>query len=179
MSRIGNRVLVIPEGVTVTNENGCITVKGPKGELSYNLTDKINVIVSDNEVKVTRDSEVKNIKQMHGTTNSLIENMIEGVSKGYEIGLEINGVGYRFNLKGKVLEVNAGFSHKVELEIPEGLTVESISTTEIVVKGIDKEAVGKFAAEIREVRKPEPYKGKGIHYKGEHIRRKEGKKASK
>ena len=179
MSRIGNRVLVIPEGVTVTNENGCITVKGPQGELSYNLTDKINVIVSDNEVKVTRDSEVKNIKQMHGTTNSLIENMIEGVSKGYEKGLEINGVGYRFNLKGKVLEVNAGFSHKVELEIPEGLTVESISTTEIVVKGIDKEAVGKFAAEIREVRKPEPYKGKGIHYKGEHIRRKEGKKASK
>lgn len=179
MSRIGNRVLVIPEGVTVTNENGCITVKGPKGELSYNLTDKINVIVSDNEVKVTRDSEVKSIKQMHGTTNSLIENMIEGVSKGYEKGLEINGVGYRFNLKGKVLEVNAGFSHKVELEIPEGLTVESISTTEIVVKGIDKEAVGKFAAEIREVRKPEPYKGKGIHYKGEHIRRKEGKKASK
>ena len=179
MSRIGNRVLVIPEGVTVTNENGWITVKGPKGELSYNLTDKINVIVSDNEVKVTRDSEVKNIKQMHGTTNSLIENMIEGVSKGYEKGLEINGVGYRFNLKGKVLEVNAGFSHKVELEIPEGLTVESISTTEIVVKGIDKEAVGKFAAEIREVRKPEPYKGKGIHYKGEHIRRKEGKKASK
>lgn len=179
MSRIGNRVLVIPEGVTVTNENGCITVKGPKGELSYNLTDKINVIVSDNEVKVTRDSEVKSIKQMHGTTNSLIKNMIEGVSKGYEKGLEINGVGYRFNLKGKVLEVNAGFSHKVELEIPEGLTVESISTTEIVVKGIDKEAVGKFAAEIREVRKPEPYKGKGIHYKGEHIRRKEGKKASK
>ncbi len=179
MSRIGNRVLVIPEGVTVTNENGCITVKGPKGELSYNLTDKINVIVSDNEVKVTRDSEVKSIKQMHGTTNSLIENMIEGVSKGFEKGLEINGVGYRFNLKGKVLEVNAGFSHKVELEIPEGLTVESISTTEIVVKGIDKEAVGKFAAEIREVRKPEPYKGKGIHYKGEHIRRKEGKKASK
>ena len=170
MSRIGNRVLVIPEGVTVTNENGCITVKGPKGELSYNLTDKINV---------TRDSEVKSIKQMHGTTNSLIKNMIEGVSKGYEKGLEINGVGYRFNLKGKVLEVNAGFSHKVELEIPEGLTVESISTTEIVVKGIDKEAVGKFAAEIREVRKPEPYKGKGIHYKGEHIRRKEGKKASK
>ena len=179
MSRIGNRELTVPSGVTVTNENGCITVKGPKGELSYNLTDKINVIVSDNEVKVTRDSEVKNIKQMHGTTNSLIENMIEGVSKGYEKGLEINGVGYRFNLKGKVLEVNAGFSHKVELEIPEGLTVESISTTEIVVKGIDKEAVGKFAAEIREVRKPEPYKGKGIHYKGEHIRRKEGKKASK
>ena len=179
MSRIGNRELTVPENVTVTNENGCITVKGPKGELSYNLTDKINVIVSDNEVKVTRDSEVKNIKQMHGTTNSLIENMIEGVSKGYEKGLEINGVGYRSNLKGKVLEVSAGFSHKVELEIPEGLTVESISTTEIVVKGIDKEAVGKFAAEIREVRKPEPYKGKGIRYKGEHVRRKEGKKASK
>ena len=179
MSRIGNRVLTIPEGVEVTNENGHITVKGPKGELSYDLTKDIDVKIEGNEVKVTRNSEIKKVKQMHGTTNSLIENMIEGVSKGYEKGLEIVGVGYRFNVKGKMLEVNAGFSHKVEMEIPEGLTVESVSTTEITVKGIDKEAVGKFAAEIREVRKPEPYKGKGIRYKGEHVRRKEGKKASK
>ena len=179
MSRIGNRVLTIPEGVEVTNENGHITVKGPKGELSYDLTKDIEVKIEGSEVKVTRNSEIKTVKQMHGTTNALINNMMEGVSKGYEKGLEIVGVGYRFNVKGKMLEVNAGFSHKVEMKIPEGLTVESVSTTEITVKGIDKEAVGKFAAEIREVRKPEPYKGKGIHYKGEHIRRKEGKKASK
>ncbi len=179
MSRIGNRVLTVPENVTVTNENGCITVKGPKGELSLNLDANISVLVEGNEIKVTRNSEVKKVKQMHGTTNALIANMIIGVKDGYEKSLEIIGVGYRFNVKGRTLEINAGYSHKVELEIPEGLTVESVSATEITVKGIDKEAVGKFAAEIREVRKPEPYKGKGIRYKGEHVRRKEGKKASK
>ena len=179
MSRIGNRILTVPENVTVTNENGCITVKGPKGELSLTLNPNINVEVEDNKVKVTSNSDIKKTKQMHGTTNALIANMIKGVSEGYEKGLEIIGVGYRFNPKGKTLEINAGYSHKVELEVPVGLTVESVSATEITVKGIDKEAVGKFAAEIREVRKPEPYKGKGIRYKGEHVRRKEGKKASK
>lgn len=179
MSRIGNRILTVPEGVAVTINEGQITVKGPKGELSSKIDKNINVELVGNEIKVTRNSEIKTVKQMHGTTNALIKNMIEGVSKGFEKGLEISGVGYRFNLKGKVLEVNAGYSHKFELEIPEGLTVESVSTTEITVKGINKEAVGQFAAEIRDIRKPEPYKGKGIHYKGEHIRRKEGKKASK
>ena len=179
MSRIGNRVLTVPENVTVTSSEGQITVKGPKGELSLNLDANISVLVEGNEVKVTRNSEIKKVKQMHGTTNALIANMIKGVSEGYEKGLEILGVGYRFNVKGKVLEISAGYSHKVNLDIPEGITVETVSTTEINVKGIDKEAVGKFAAEIREVRKPEPYKGKGIRYKGEHVRRKEGKKASK
>ena len=179
MSRIGNRVLTVPEGVTVTNENGCITVKGPKGELSLNTDANISVLVEGNEIKVTRNSETKKVKQMHGTTNALIANMVKGVKDGYEKSLEIIGVGYRFNVKGKTLEISAGYSHKVELEIPEGLSVESASATEITVKGIDKEAVGKFAAEIREVRKPEPYKGKGIRYKGEYVRRKEGKKASK
>lgn len=179
MSRIGNRILTVPESVTVTNENGQITVKGPKGELSLELNKNINVEINGNEVKVTRNSEIKKTKQMHGTTNALIANMIKGVSEGYEKGLEIIGVGYRFNPKGKTIEINAGYSHKVELTVPEGLTVEAVSATEITVKGIDKEAVGKFAAEIREVRKPEPYKGKGIRYKGEHVRRKEGKKASK
>ena len=179
MSRIGNRELTVPSGVTVTNENGCITVKGPKGELSLTLNPNIDVKVEDNKVKVTRNSEIKTTKQMHGTTIALIKNMIIGVSEGYEKGLEIIGVGYRFNPKGKVLEINAGYSHKIELEVPAGLEVSAVSATEITVKGIDKEAVGKFAAEIREVRKPEPYKGKGIRYKGEHIRRKEGKKASK
>ena len=179
MSRIGNRGLTVPEGVTVTNENGIITVKGPKGELSLTLNPNIDVKVEENIVKVTRNSEIKTTKQMHGTTNALIANMIKGVKDGYEKALEIIGVGYRFVLKGNVLEVSAGYSHKVNLEIPAGITVESVNATEINIKGIDKEAVGKFAAEIREVRKPEPYKGKGIRYKGEHIRRKEGKKASK
>ena len=179
MSRIGNRELTVPENVTVTNENGCITVKGPKGELSLTLNPNIDVKVEDNKVTVTRNSDIKKTKQMHGTTNALIANMIEGVSKGYEKALEIIGVGYRFNVKGKELEINAGYSHKVNLAIPEAITVEQVSATEINIKGIDKEAVGKFAAEIREVRKPEPYKGKGIRYKGEHVRRKEGKKASK
>lgn len=179
MSRIGNRILTVPEGVTVTCENGLITVKGPKGELSLNKNKNIDVFVEENKVKVTRNSDIKTTKQMHGTTNSLIENMIKGVTSGYEKGLEILGVGYRFNVKGNKLEINAGYSHKIELEIPAGLTVESVSATEITVKGINKEAVGKFAAEIREVRKPEPYKGKGIRYKGEYVRRKEGKKASK
>ena len=179
MSRIGNRILTVPEGVTVTCENGLITVKGPKGELSLNKNENIDVFVEENKVKVTRNSDIKTTKQMHGTTNSLIENMIKGVTSGYEKGLEILGVGYRFNIKGNKIEINAGYSHKVELEIPAGLTVEGVSATEITVKGIDKEAVGKFAAEIREVRKPEPYKGKGIREKGEYVRRKEGKKASK
>ena len=179
MSRIGNRELVIPSGVTVANNDGIITVKGPKGELSLTLNPNIDVKVEENVVKVTRNSEIKKTKQMHGTTNALIKNMMIGVSEGYEKGLEIIGVGYRFNPKGKVLEVNAGYSHKVQLDVPEGLSVESVSATEITIKGIDKEAVGKFAAEIREVRKPEPYKGKGIRYKGEYVRRKEGKKASK
>lgn len=139
----------------------------------------IIITLDNNEIKVTRNSEAKKTKQMHGTTNALIANMIKGVTDGYEKALEINGVGYRFNPKGKILEISAGYSNKVELEVPEGLSVDAVSATEITVKGIDKAKVGKFAAEIRDVRKPEPYKGKGIHYKGEHIRRKEGKKASK
>ena len=179
MSRIGNREITVPENVTVTNENGFITVKGPKGELSMPLNKNLEVKQEGNIIKVTRNSEIKAIKSMHGTTNSLIANMIEGVTKGYEKGLEIIGVGYRFNPKGKVLEISAGHSKKDNLNVPEGITVDAVSATEITVKGIDKQAVGKFAAEIREVRKPEPYKGKGIRYKGEYVRRKEGKKASK
>jgi large subunit ribosomal protein L6 len=179
MSRIGNRVLNIPEGVTVTNEENVITVKGPKGELSMGLNPKIEVSIEGNEIKVTRNSEIKFIKSMHGTTNSLIENMIKGVTEGYEKVLEINGVGYRFIMKGNQVEVNAGYSHKVLRDVPSGLTAEVNKDGDLVIKGIDKEAIGKFAAEIRDIRKPEPYKGKGIRYKGEHVRRKEGKKASK
>ena len=176
MSRIGNRKIEIPAGVTVTLENNIITVTGPKGTLKMELSKDITMEQSDNVITLTRKNEAA--KAMHGTMNALINNMIEGVSKGYEKGLEIVGVGYRFNVQGKKLVINAGYSHPVEIEIPEGLTVEAVNNTEITVKGIDKVLVGEFAANIRKVRRPEPYKGKGIRYKDEHIRRKEGKKAA-
>ncbi len=177
MSRIGNRIIAIPEGVSVVVEDNNVVVKGPKGELSTVLNKNINVEVKDNTVVVTRSNETIPTKQMHGTTNANINNMIIGVSSGFSKGLEIIGVGYRFNLKGNTLVINAGYSHPVELEIPSGLTVEAKGNNEILVSGIDKVLVGEFAANIRKVRKPEPYKGKGIRYVGEYVRRKEGKKA--
>ena len=179
MSRIGNREIKVPTGVTVENNDNVVTVKGPKGELSYEVNKDLKVNVLEGKVTVERLKEDKQTKAMHGTTNAIITNMIEGVNSGFSKGLEIIGVGYRFTLKGNTLVVNAGYSHPVELEIPAGLQVESVSNTEIVIKGINKELVGEFAANIRKIRKPEPYKGKGIRYKGEYIRRKEGKKASK
>ena len=178
MSRIGNRNLVIPEGVTITEENNVITVKGPKGELTTKLANNISIKVEENTLEVLRSNDNANTKSMHGTINALINNMMTGVTKGYEKGLEIIGVGYRFTLKGNVLVISAGYSHPVEMEIPEGITVEVPSNTEVTVKGIDKVLVGEFAANIRKVRQPEPYKGKGIRYKDEHVRRKEGKKAA-
>ena len=179
MSRIGNRILNIPENVEITVDGEVVTVKGPLGELSTNISKYITVVIEDKTLTLKRNSEIKQAKMMHGTSNSNISNMIEGVTNGYSKGLEILGVGYRFVPKGNVLTVNAGYSHPVEVEIPSGLNLEGISNTEIVIKGIDKQAVGEFAANIRKIRKPEPYKGKGIRYKGEIIRRKEGKKASK
>ncbi len=176
MSRIGNRVIAIPAGVTVTVENDTVTVKGPKGELSQKMLKDITLKQEEGQLTLERSNE--NAKAMHGTMNALINNMIIGVTKGYEKGLEIVGVGYRFNVQGKKLVINAGYSHPVNVEVPEGITVESVSNTEITVKGIDKVLVGEFAANIRKVRLPEPYKGKGIRYKDEHIRRKEGKKAA-
>lgn len=178
MSRIGNRRLVIPEGVTVTVENDLVTVKGPKGELSLGIENGVYVTVEDNTVVVTRANDDKKIKAMHGTTNANISNMIEGVTNGFKKDLEIIGVGYRFTMKGNTLVINAGYSHPVELEIPTDLTVDVASNTELTVRGISKEKVGEFAANIRKVRKPEPYKGKGIRYKDEHVQRKEGKKAA-
>jgi len=178
MSRIGNRKLVIPEGVTITEENNVVTVKGPKGELTTKLAENITIKVEGNTLEVLRSNDNTNTKTMHGTINALINNMMTGVTKGFEKGLEIIGVGYRFQLKGNVLVVNAGYSHPVEMEIPNGITVEVPSNTEVTVKGIDKVLVGEFAANIRKVRQPEPYKGKGIRYKDEHVRRKEGKKAA-
>lgn len=179
MSRIGNRELTIPTGVTVDYTDKVVTVKGPKGELKFTVSENIDVKIEENKVTVVRSNEQKQTKAMHGTTNAHIANMLKGVSEGYEKGLEIIGVGYRFNLKGNVLVVNAGYSHPVEVKIPEGITVEAVNNNEITVKGIDKELVGEFAANVRKIRKPEPYKGKGIRYKDEYIRRKEGKKASK
>ena len=176
MSSIGNRIITIPEGVTVSEENGVVTVKGPKGELKQKVLKDISMKVEGAEVKLERANE--EAKAMHGIMNSIINNMIIGVTKGYEKGLEIIGVGYRFNVQGRKLVISAGYSHLVNMDIPEGITVESSSNTEITVKGIDKVLVGEFAANIRKVRSPEPYKGKGIRYKDEHVRRKEGKKAA-
>ncbi len=179
MSRIGNRKLTIPAGVTVTVDGNNITVKGAKGELSYNFDKNISVKVEENTIVCTRPNDSNTMKSLHGTTNSLIENMLIGVSEGYTKGLEINGVGYRFNVSGNKLTITAGFSHPVVVEVPSDLKVEQNSNTEITVSGIDKQKVSEFAANVRKWRKPEPYKGKGILYKDEHIRRKEGKKASK
>ena len=176
MSRIGNRVLTIPEGVSVSVNGNIVTVKGPKGELSTEINRNIVVEVEGNEVKITRSSDA--YKNFHGTANANIKNMIIGVSEGYEKKLESIGVGYRFALKGNELVVTAGYSHPVNVEIPNGITLESPSNTELTIKGIDKCQVGEFAANIRKIREPEPYKGKGIRYKDEHVRRKEGKKAS-
>ena len=177
MSRIGNRKIEIPAGVTVSEENRIITVKGPKGELTTKLADNIDVKVEENTLEVVRANDL--YKPMHGTINALINNMIVGVTKGFEKQLEIVGVGYRFAQKGNVLVINAGYSHPVEMQVPNGLTIELPSNTELTIKGINKELVGEFAANVRKVRQPEPYKGKGIRYSDERIIRKVGKKASK
>lgn len=179
MSRIGNRVIHIPSDVTVTLDGNKVTVKGPKGELTEEFNNLISINIEDNKLTCKRANEELFTKSIHGTTNALIENMIIGVSKGYIVELETVGVGYRFQVTGKQINVSAGFSHPVVVDIPEGITVEAPSTTELKLSGIDKQKVTEFAANIRKIRKPEPYKGKGIRYKGEVIRRKEGKKASK
>ena len=177
MSRVGNRTIIIPTGVTVNVDGNVVTVKGPKGELSTVINENITVNVNENEITLTRKND--NYKNFHGTANANINNMIIGVTNGFEKKLESVGVGYRFQLKGAELVVTAGYSHPVNVEIPAGITLESPSNTELFVRGIDKQLVGEFAANVRKIRKPEPYKGKGIRYADEHIRRKEGKKASK
>lgn len=179
MSRIGKKPIAIPDGVTVTvAEGNNVTVKGPKGELSRVFNTNIEIKIVDNTVEFNRNSEDKFIRSLHGTTRSLINGMITGVSTGFSKKLVIVGVGYRAQLKGNILVVNAGYSHPVEVEIPKGLTVEVPSNTEIIISGIDKQLVGEFAANVRKIRRPEPYKGKGIKYDDEQIRRKEGKTAA-
>lgn len=175
MSRIGNKVIEVPNGVEVKDQDRTITVKGPKGEMSFQYSDVLTVSIAEKEITITRSSDKKDVRALHGTTRALIHNMIVGVTEGFKKELDLIGVGYRAQLQGKKLVLNVGYSHPVEFELPEGITVEVPSNTKLIVSGYDKEAVGDFAAKVREVRPPEPYKGKGIRYTNEFVRRKEGK----
>jgi len=180
MSRIGNKAINLPAGTTVTVAAGnAVTVKGAKGELNAKFNSELVIDVQATQVVVKRPNDTKEMKTIHGTTRALLNNMVVGVSEGWKKTLEINGVGYRAQLQGNKLIVSAGYSHTVDMEIPAGLKVELPKNTQIIISGIDKQLVGQFAAEIREIRKPEPYKGKGIKYSTETIRRKEGKTAKK
>ena len=179
MSRIGNKHVVIPSGVTVELNGHNIVVKGPKGELAHAYDTVLNVTVENNEVIVTRPNDEKYTRSIHGTTRALIQNMIKGVTVGFEKVLEIQGVGYRAQLQGDTLVLNLGYSHNIEIVEPEGITLECPSANEVTVSGIDKTKVGQFAANIRSIREPEPYHGYGIHYSDEVIERKEGKTAGK
>ena len=177
MSRIGKNPIEIPQGVEVKIENNIVTVKGPKGTLTQEFLKDVNIAVEDNKIVVTLANE--NAGNIHGLTRTLINNMVIGVTNGFEKALEINGIGYRAQKQGKKLVLTLGYSHPVEVEEPEGITIEVPAQNSIIVKGIDKQLVGQVAADIREYRLPEPYKGKGIKYVGEHIRRKEGKAGGK
>ncbi|MFD1417323.1 50S ribosomal protein L6 [Companilactobacillus keshanensis] len=173
MSRIGYKVIEIPEGVTITKKDEDITVKGPKGELTRHFEPKIKLTLEGNEAKFDRESD--NDKALHGTMRSNLNNMVLGVTEGFEKKLELRGVGYRAQVKGDTLTLSVGFSHPVVMDAPKGIKIESPSNTEINISGISKQRVGQFAAIIRDVRPPEPYKGKGIRYVDEYVRRKEGK----
>lgn len=175
MSRIGRQPVAIPAGVDVKVDGSTVTVKGPKGTLTRTVHSNMSVALEDGKVTVTRPNDSNLNKSLHGLTRTLIANMIEGVEKGYSKELEVNGVGYRAAKQGKDLVLNIGFSHQVIMPEPEGITVEVPGPNKIIISGPDKQKVGQFAAEVREKRPPEPYKGKGIKYADEHIRRKEGK----
>ena len=178
MSRIGRQPIEIPSGVTVeVSPGGNVTVSGPLGTLEQRVPARMQIAQEDGVVTVTRPTERGEDRALHGLTRTLVANMVEGVTKGFEKQLEIQGVGYRASMRGTALELNVGFSHPVVKDAPAGITYELPSQTEIVVKGINKQQVGQIAAEIRKVRPPEPYKGKGIRYQGEHVRRKVGKRA--
>ena len=180
MSRIGRKPVVVPAGVEIAvDANNVVTVKGPKGQLSEEISKLIKVEVAAGEVLVSRASDAREERSQHGLARTLINNMVIGVTQGFEKKLQLVGVGYKAEKKGKTLVMNLGYSHPVEMEDPEGITTECPSATEIVVKGADKAIVGNYAANIRAWRKPEPYKGKGIKYEGEVIRRKEGKAGAK
>jgi large subunit ribosomal protein L6 len=175
MSRIGKQPIVVPAGVTVTNNNNLVTVKGAKGELTKQFSKELTIDVQDGQIVVTRPTDDKEHRSLHGLTRTLINNMVTGVTTGFSKTLEIEGVGYRAAKQGKNLVMNLGYSHQVIMSEGNGITIDVPQPNKIVINGIDKQAVGQFAAEVREKRPPEPYKGKGIRYEGEHIIRKEGK----
>ena len=175
MSRIGNKVIPLPAGVELTNKDNVVTVKGPKGELTRTFSKDIEIRVEGTELTLHRPNDTKEMKTIHGTTRALLNNMVHGVSEGFKKELEMRGVGYRAQLQGKKLVLSVGKSHPDEVEAPEGIAFELPNPTTIVVSGISKEVVGQTAAYIRSLRSPEPYKGKGIRYVGEFVRRKEGK----
>ena len=175
MSRIGNKVIVLPAGVELTNNNNVVTVKGPKGELTREFSKDIEIRVEGTEVTLHRPNDSKEMKTIHGTTRALLNNMVIGVSEGFKKELEMRGVGYRAQLQGNKLVLAVGKSHPDEVEAPAGITFELPNPTTIVISGISKEKVGQTAAYVRSLRSPEPYKGKGIRYVGEFVRRKEGK----
>jgi large subunit ribosomal protein L6 len=180
MSRIGNKTITIPAGVEVDIKAGNeVTVKGPKGSLTRQFDSRMEIENNDGIITVKRPNDEKHVKQLHGTTRALLHNMVVGVSDGFKKELVITGIGYKAAVQGQTLTLNMGYSHPVIINVEEGVKVECPKQDQIVVSGIDKQRVGEIAANIRAVRKPEPYKGKGIAYKGEHIRRKEGKTAAK
>jgi large subunit ribosomal protein L6 len=176
MSRIGKKPVSIPSGVTVTVSGQTVTVKGPKGQLAWTVADEIEVKQDGASVSLTPREDTQRGRAMWGLSRTLVNNMIEGVTKGYEQALELVGVGYRAAMKGQSLSMQLGFSHEVDIKPPAGITFATPKQTEIRVSGIDKQMVGEMAARIRRIRPPEPYKGKGVRYAGEHVRRKEGKK---
>ncbi|MFM7247064.1 MAG: 50S ribosomal protein L6 [Actinomycetota bacterium] len=177
MSRIGRRIIPLPEGVTVDVAPGRVTVTGPKGTLEQQISPDMTVNVADGEITIARPTDRPNHRALHGLTRSLVANMVEGVSAGYVKELEIQGVGYRAQAQGKNLELALGYSHPVKYDAPDGIEFEVPQPTQIIVRGIDKQKVGQVAAEIRKLRPPEPYKGKGIRYAGEYVARKVGKRA--
>ncbi|WP_088810710.1 MULTISPECIES: 50S ribosomal protein L6 [Listeria] len=175
MSRIGKKPITIPAGVTVTLDGAKATVKGPKGELVKEFNPDIKIDIEGSEINISRPTDNKTHRALHGTTRAILNNMVVGVSEGYEKTLELIGVGYRAQKQGSKLVLNVGYSHPVEFEAPKGVEIDVPANTKIIVKGFNKEHVGELAANIRAVRPPEPYKGKGIRYEGEYVRRKEGK----
>ncbi len=177
MSRIGRQPIAVPDGVSVDVKPGHVTVKGPKGELEQSVSSEMKVAEADGSLVVERPTDRGEHRALHGLTRSLIANMVQGVTEGYEKRLEIQGVGYRAQLRGNALELSLGFSHPVSVEAPEGIEFEVPQPTEIIVRGIDKQQVGQIAADIRKRRPPEPYKGKGVRYAGEQVARKVGKRA--
>ncbi|MEO1526065.1 MAG: 50S ribosomal protein L6 [Planctomycetota bacterium] len=179
MSRIGKKPVAIPSGVTISVADRVVTVEGPKGKLDFTHRPEVKVAVEDGQVVVSRDDDSRTSRELHGLTRALINNMVEGVTKGYERKLEIVGVGYLANIAGDVLQLRVGYANELHQKIPKDLTVTCPDQTHVVVQGCDKQRVTQFAAEVRSLRKPEPYKGKGIRYQGEHVKIKPGKAATK